>query len=90
MSHQDPDDEDWDDDDDDRDESNSDAIPCPECGVEIYSDLDHCPNCGHWLTDVDRPSAGTGLFATRRVRQIALALLVIFVLSLLIELFLVG
>jgi uncharacterized paraquat-inducible protein A len=87
MLHHDAEDEDWyDDEDDDQDDSDSDAIPCPECGVEIYADLDHCPRCGHWLTDADRQPAGTGLFATRRVRQIALALLIIFVVSLLIEL----
>ena len=73
-----------------EDDSDSDTIPCPACGVEIYADLDHCPRCGHWLTDADRPSTGTGLFATHRVRQIALALLIIFVLSLAIELFLLG
>lgn len=88
-------DEDWYDDDlgdDDRDAdvSDDDSTPCPECGVEIFADLDHCPNCGHWLTDADRPSSGTGLFAAHRVRWIALALLILFALSLLIELFLSG
>jgi uncharacterized paraquat-inducible protein A len=67
------------------DDSEDDSIPCPECGVEIYADLDHCPNCGHWLTDADRPTSGTGLFAAHRVRWIALALLIVFALSLIIE-----
>ena len=87
------DEEDWSEtDDDDLDTSTRDAesFPCPECHTDVYADLDHCPQCGHWLTDADRPSTGTGLFAAHRVRQIALALLIIFVLSLLVELFLLG
>jgi hypothetical protein len=80
---------DYDDDQDgsDREDDAEDvSTPCPECGVEIFADLDHCPNCGHWLTDADRPTSGTGLFASHRVRWIALALLIIFALSLMIEL----
>lgn len=82
----DSDDVDFDGDDPDSD----DTIPCPDCGADIYADLDHCPRCGHWLTDADRDVRGTGLFATRRVRLIAALLLAIFVLSLLAGLGLLG
>ncbi len=67
-----------------------DSIPCPECGIDVYADLDHCPRCGHWLTDSESESRETGLFATRRVRLIAAALLAIFLFSLLAELFLLN
>jgi hypothetical protein len=90
------DEEDWSETDGDEseeafdDDADSDSIPCPACGRDLYADLDHCPSCGHWLTDADREPRGTGLFATHRVRLIALALLVIFILTLLTELFLLG
>ncbi len=75
------DDEDWYDDEDSN--LDADTIPCPDCGAEIYADLDHCPQCGHWLTDADRGTHEAGLFASRRVRLIATLLLAIFVLGLL-------
>lgn len=79
------DNEDWYDADEDDLEGNLDAdtLPCPACGAELYADLDHCPQCGHWLSEADRRSHETGLFASRRVRIIAALLLAIFVLSLL-------
>jgi len=76
----DPDDEDWYDDEDD----DSDAVPCPECGAAIYADLDHCPQCGYWLTDAGRRTRDPGLFQSRGVRIVAAALLAIFVLGLMI------
>ncbi len=36
---------DWDEPDDDA------TDPCPECGVEVYSDADQCPECGYWFVD---------------------------------------
>jgi hypothetical protein len=77
-------------DDEDGDSDDADMLPCPDCGAEIYADLDHCPRCGHWLTDADRESRGTGLFSSRSVRWIAGVLLAIFVFSLLAELLLFG
>jgi uncharacterized paraquat-inducible protein A len=90
------DEEDWsesggdyvDDDGDGDSAADDDSIPCPECGADVYADLDHCPRCGHWLTDADRESQQTGLFATRRVRLIAAGLLAVFVLGMLAELLL--
>ena len=76
--------------DEDGDADADDATPCPECGAAIYADLDHCPRCGHWLTDADRARGETGLFASRRVRLIAALLLAIMVLSLLAQLALIG
>lgn len=91
------DDEDWSetggdqDADGEFDDSDSDeTITCPNCHADIYTDLDHCPRCGHWFTDADRAARETGLFATRHVRLIAAALLAIFVFSLLAELILFG
>lgn len=89
------DEEDWSDDDDSNDPNGDDSdsdetITCPNCRADIYADLDHCPRCGHWFTDADRAARETGLFATRRVRLIAAALLAIFVFSLLAELVLFG
>jgi hypothetical protein len=75
------DEEDWSDTGDEH--VDGEAIPCPECGSEIYADLDHCPQCGHWLTDADHAGRGTGLFASHWVRLIAAVLLAIFVLGLL-------
>lgn len=37
------------------------AIPCPECGYEIYEDAELCPLCGYFIEDsssnalADRP-----------------------------------
>jgi hypothetical protein len=85
MARNDLDEEDWS---DDADATDAESFPCPECRAEIFADLDHCPQCGYWLTDADRRAQETGLFASHRVRLIAAVLLVIFVLSLLAELFL--
>lgn len=87
------DEDDWSDtssEEDDGDSDLGDTLPCPDCGAEIYPDLDHCPRCGHWLTGADRESRGTGLFSSGSVRWIAGVLLAIFVLSLLAELALFG
>jgi uncharacterized membrane protein YvbJ len=81
MSQPDPDDEDWyDDDTADPDAS----VPCPECGAAIYDDSDHCPKCGHWLTDADRRTLGTGSGPSRRVRLVAILMIVIFLVTLLL------
>jgi predicted nucleic acid-binding Zn ribbon protein len=77
MPQADPDDEDWTDDED------ADAVACPECGAAIYADLDHCPQCGYWLTDADHRTRDPSLFQSRGVRIVALVMLVIFVLVLL-------
>lgn len=99
------DEEDWsetgDDDFDPNDDDSADAaeddgpdsgetVSCPSCHADVYADLDDCPRCGHWFTDADRAVRETGLFATRRVRMIAAALLAVFVFSLLAELVLFG
>jgi ribosomal protein S27AE len=84
VPHDDPDDEDWyDGEDSDLDDA---TATCPECGAEIYADLDHCPQCGHWLTDADHRTqdCGTGFFSSRRVRLVALVMLASFVLALLL------
>ncbi|MEK6238409.1 MAG: hypothetical protein N2C14_27135 [Planctomycetales bacterium] len=38
-------DHDWKDDEDDDTE----VVPCPECGVDIYEDAEQCPACGQYV-----------------------------------------
>jgi uncharacterized paraquat-inducible protein A len=73
------------DDDDPDSDLDDDTAPCPECGTQIYADLDHCPKCGHWLTDADHRALDrdTGFFSSRRVRLVALVMLAAFVFALL-------
>lgn len=78
------DEEDWSKTGDDEDaDLDSESAPCPECGAAIYADLDHCSQCGHWLTDADHRALDRGSFPSCRVRIVALIILVIFVLVLL-------
>ena len=42
--------------DDDFDESET--VPCPECGEEIYEDASSCPYCGHFVTFSAHPWSG--------------------------------
>ena len=32
------------------DEDQSETVPCPACGAEIYDDADRCPSCGQYVT----------------------------------------
>ncbi len=46
-----PDEPDQDNDfDQDEEFDDSDTIPCPECGEDIYEDSPACPYCGHYIT----------------------------------------
>ena len=31
----------------------SELIPCPECGREVYGDAEACPSCGYYFTDYE-------------------------------------
>ena len=31
-------------------ESESDTLPCPSCGCEVYEDADRCPACGEYIS----------------------------------------
>jgi len=33
----------------------SDSRPCPACGGDVHELCDHCPSCGHWITDERTP-----------------------------------
>jgi len=33
-------------------------LPCPECGEEIYEDLQQCPYCGQYITFSTSPWVG--------------------------------
>lgn len=71
------DDEDWYDYDNEYDALDDDeAALCPECGAAIYADLDHCPECGHWLTEADRRAMETDRSISGRVKLAAVVLLV--------------
>ena len=80
MTHDDRDDEDWYDEDTGLEDSHS--APCPECGAAVYDDLDHCAQCGYWITDADHRALDRGHFRSRRVRYVALGILLIFLLML--------
>jgi uncharacterized paraquat-inducible protein A len=75
------DEEDWSETDDDL--AAAEAVSCPECGAAIYDDLDHCPRCNYWLTDADHQALDGGYFSSRRVRLVALFVLIVFVIVLL-------
>jgi uncharacterized paraquat-inducible protein A len=33
----------------------SDTVPCPHCGRDVYEDAERCPSCGQYLTREDAP-----------------------------------
>ena len=74
-------DEDWH---DDVDAGIDATVPCPECGGEIYDDSDHCPACGHWLTEADHRELGTDARPSRGVRFVAIVMIMIFLATLLL------
>ena len=45
-------DDDWpeDSDLDDDEESESEVLPCPNCGADVYEDAPQCPICGSYIT----------------------------------------
>ncbi|PQO32597.1 hypothetical protein DTL21_20540 [Bremerella cremea] len=53
------DDEDWTE--DYLDEDQEDTIECPECGADIFDDIDVCPRCGHAIIHSTSPWAGKSL-----------------------------
>ncbi len=40
----------------------SEMLPCPSCGAEVYEETQRCPHCGDWIM----PLAGS----TRRKRRV--------------------
>ena len=46
--------EDWEDDAD----AESEVVPCPSCGAEIFEDAEQCPLCGQWVVRRSQPFAG--------------------------------
>ena len=69
-----PTERDFDDPWDDVDESDeSDWLPCPECGAEIYADAPRCPHCGNYVTfDAD---SGRPAWAGRAIKITVIVLL---------------
>lgn len=55
---------DWDDDpdedwsDDDEDDGDSETVPCPSCGAEVYEDAERCPSCESYLVHSTRAWTG--------------------------------
>lgn len=35
----------------------SETVPCPSCGAQIYEDADRCPKCGKYVT-IGEPRRG--------------------------------
>ena len=31
-------------------DAESETLPCPSCGVDVYEDTDRCPACGEYIT----------------------------------------
>ena len=60
-----PDEDDWDDDD-------SETVPCPRCGEQVYEDAPRCPNCDEYITH------SRSVWHGRPLWWIALAMLAIF------------
>ena len=58
---------------DEPDEDEVAWFDCPDCGAAVHEDAPRCPNCGYWLSDADRGSAG--VFVGRPVWWIVLGLL---------------
>lgn len=40
------------------DDDDSETIPCPECGAEVYEFSPHCPTCGNYITHSTNPWQG--------------------------------
>jgi hypothetical protein len=41
---------------DDADDEQSDTMPCPYCGAEVYEDSPRCPACGEYISQEDAPA----------------------------------
>ena len=78
------DDEHWNDGEDD-DVENAAAIPCPECGAELFDDADHCHRCGHWLSEADRRAMWSGTQRPAWIKWVAVVMLTAFVGGLLVS-----
>lgn len=68
------DDEDWYDDEDD--ELDDQTWPCPECGADVSSVAEMCPQCGYWLTEADQRAIGSDRSFSGRLKRSVLVLLV--------------
>jgi len=44
------------------DDDETDVLPCPACGEEIYEDADQCPSCGHYFTAASAPASSGSLW----------------------------
>ena len=39
----------------------SETLPCPQCGAEVYEDAEQCPACGTYVTFSSHPLKGRSL-----------------------------
>ncbi len=44
------------------DDDETDTIPCPHCGADVYEDAVQCPICGDYITGSEGPMAGRPLW----------------------------
>ena len=61
---------DWEYPDEDDADDESETIPCPNCGTDVYEDAVQCPVCGEYIT-----SGGRNLWEGRSAWWILLGLL---------------
>ncbi len=40
----------------------TDTVPCPQCGEEVYEDSVRCPACGHYMVDSGHSLSGRPLW----------------------------
>jgi endogenous inhibitor of DNA gyrase (YacG/DUF329 family) len=36
-------------------QDDTDTVPCPQCGRDVYEDAERCPSCGLYLTREEGP-----------------------------------
>ena len=45
-------------DDEDDEDGETEVVPCPACGVEVYEEAERCPACGEYIVHSTSPWGG--------------------------------
>ena len=51
-------------DDETTDDDDSDTIPCPDCGADVYEDAEQCPACGSYIVPASHSLSGRPIWWT--------------------------